>query len=228
MALQKRERITLRIIMIGTALALLLIGGQQLFISIGSKLYERQCSDANNLVQAGQSFVLDSSEDESLQIMGTDYRASFDWNGSMEMRVCHAKLFDSAEEVAASLGHQDWMASLNDKGGEHYLVVQVNLKNLDATPVDVDYYGNKTYSASCMRLLPTGELVAFDACCYGPGETRAAFNYELGRGTEKTFLLVYKTSVDVLDDSMLAVGMGSNAKYAFSLSSGESFGEGDR
>lgn len=186
---------------------------------IMSALLEQDMARHNQTCPMGATVPLDSKKDDEKIIGGTPYSADFLWDGRMDAMVASARYFEGLEALRQSWGSSEsWMEGLPSSHG--YLLCEIRLRNVNATPCWKDRAGNPRFFISIFGAAPSGELVGFDGTCED-ASPEELFYFDLPQGAERTYRVAYDMGAarDVRTDKLALYAASSSAteKYRFAL-----------
>lgn len=224
----KKESIVLVVlcaVLVGGVVAYALFGAHQ---PAAQSTENSDSSEQSNRVDIplGQVVTLNSrAEEENASSSGI---VRFTWDGTMELSVLDATLYDGSSMESLPSEVRDEMTTEPPEDCD-ILLVHIHLKNVDAEPTAVTLSGSRAFNASDFGLASVsnsgfaGELVYFSGT---PQENRNGKDnlcFLLPEGEEATYALAYVVCLD--ESSRLYSGMPthlepgtpSQGKYQLSL-----------
>lgn len=228
MSISKRERASILAIAAIILVSVVIHLGFTIYQNAQSQRNAQERESANQAYGMGETLVLDSTQDELQLEDGTDYTASFGWQGTMEVTVSQSRLYRSKEQLENAEGYS--VASLDAPQEESaYVVCRMHVSNHDATPNPgfVNEDERPAFMMSAFNIGPAGELVGLvDLSNRASTSGEYAFFTELPTGTEHDYALVFEVGNDIDPSSLyMGVGMAHPEKYRINLNTEDRRGD---
>lgn len=145
---------------------------------------------SNQMVEMGESMLLDADADRNDTVGNLDYVAGLPWNGTLEVSVISATLYDSPEDAGLSSEAAGFASPFDSLDGTAFLLCEVSITNIDATPDHLASGGESWFSISFFESSDWPYLDYFDGAPEGAAE-RDLWYFDLPQGESKTFHIGY-------------------------------------
>lgn len=176
---------------------------------------------SNQMVEMGESMLLDADADRNDTVGNLDYVAALPWNGTLEVSVVSATLYDSPEDVGLDSETTNFDGAFDASYDAAFLLCEVSITNIDATPNHPASGGENWFSATFLNASSGFAFFYFDGTPEGAAE-RDTWYFDLPQGETKTFRFGFICSNDNYSVSLMEESLQNDSFYLSAGVAGDS------